>query len=194
MKNKRRFLLQRMLFFKASAWQRGSAALIVLAALFLGGCAISLASTGISDTGNPVVVSNQTQPVYVASNCNGPIAAIVQGGGNLVDLGAANSSCEQVAYPAETGYMQNGYVPVYSIHRATNSVQCYYQAGCNLRDGPSTTATILYVLPFGQRVQGRGTAATGAIMTDGNQYSWWEVIVPSTGQTADIYGTLSAAF
>ncbi len=168
-------------------------ACVILATLLLGGCVIITPSTGISNSGNPVVISNQTQAVFASSNCSGQTVTVVQGGGNLVDIGPANSTCEQVAYPAETGYMQTGYVPVYSIHPATSSVQCLFQAGCNLRTGPSITATICYVLPFGQRVQGRSTT-NGAIMTDGNQYSWWEVIVPSTGQIADIYGSLAAAY
>jgi hypothetical protein len=194
MKHPTRFLVQRIPLSKALAWQRPGAAFIALAALLLNGCVVYTASSGMSDTGSPIVVSNQAQPVFAASNCTGTAAAIVQSGGNLIDLGAANSSCEQVAYPNETGYMQSGYVPVYSIHRATNSVQCFYQGGCNLRAGPSTSASIFYVLPFGQRVQGRATNSTGAIITDGNQYSWWEVVVPSTGQIADIYGSLSIAF
>lgn len=168
-------------------------ACIILAAMLLGGCTVLVPSGGISTTGSPVVISNQTQAIYAASNCNGPTVTIVQGGGNLVDLGPANSTCEQVAYPTETGFTQTGYVPVYSIHPATNSVQCLFQAGCNLRLGPSVTATICYVLPFGQHVQGHN-GTNGAIMTDGNQYSWWEVIVPTTGQVADIYGSLTAAY
>ncbi len=179
----------------AGLWQRGLAAMIVVAALVLAGCDISLASfTGISSSGNPVVIVNQTQAIFVASNCNGPTAAVVQGGVNLVDLGPASSSCEQVAYPSETGYTQTGFVPVYSIHRATNSILCVFHAGCNLRAGASSSAEVLYILPFGQRVQGRSTATTGAIITDGTQYSWWEVIVPSTGQAADIYGIFTVAF
>jgi hypothetical protein len=168
--------------------------MLMLAALVLAGCDISLASTGISNSGDPVVITNQAQAIFAAPNCTGPTVAIVQGGANLVDLGPSSSTCEQVAYPTETGYTQTGYVPVFSIHRASNSVLCVFHSGCNLRAGPSSTAPILFTLPFGQRVQGRGTAATGAIITDGSDYSWWEVIVPSTGQPADIYGTLTAAF
>jgi|SRR5579871_38597 len=179
---------------KAASTKRNWAALALLAAFLLAGCDISLASAGISDTGNPVVIANQAQAIYAASNCTGPGVTVVPQGGNLVDLGPANSTCEEVAYPTETGYTQNGYVPIYSIHRANNSVQCIFQSGCNLRAGPSSTAPVLYVLPFGQRVQGRGTASTGSIMTDGNQYNWWEVIVPSTSQVADIYGSLTVAF
>ncbi len=189
-----RCLHSKVMMLRTNIWQRGLAAMIVLVALALAGCDISLASTGISNSGNPVVIANQTQPIFVASNCNGPTATSVQGGVNLVDLGPASSTCEQVAYPTETGYTQTGFVPVYSIHRATNSVLCTFHTGCNLRAGPSSTAAILYVLPFGQRAQGRGTAFTGAIITDGIQYSWWEVLVPSTGQAADIYGLLAVAF
>ncbi len=175
--------------------KQNRAALGIIIALLLAGCDMSsFASAGISDTGNPVVIANQTQGVYAASNCTGPTVTTISGGGNLVDLGAASSSCEQVAYPSETGYTQTGYVPIYSIHRATNSVQCIFQAGCNLRAGPSNTAEILYVLPFGQRAQGHASVSTGAIFTDGSQYSWWEVIVPSTGQTADVFGSLTVAF
>jgi len=179
---------------RATAWERSIAAIAILAALLLAGCNISLASTGMSNSGDPIVITNQTQPIFLASNCNGPTAETVQGGTNLVDLGPANSSCEQVAYPTETGYSQTGYVPVYSLHRATNSVLCVYHSGCNLRATPSSTASILYTLPFGQRVQGRATTTTGAIITDGTNYSWWEVIVPTTGAPADIYGILAAAF
>jgi hypothetical protein len=179
---------------KEASWKRNGAALALLAALLLAGCDMSLASPGISETGNPIVIANQAQAIYAASNCTGQTVTVVPQGGNLVDLGPANSTCEQVAYPSEIGYTQTGYVPIYSIHRATNAIRCIFQSGCNLRAGPSSTATIFYVLPFGQRVQGRGTTTAGTIMTDGSQYSWWEVIVPSTGQVADIYGTLTVAF
>ncbi len=179
---------------RAAAWERNLAIIAMLAALLLAGCDISFASTGMSGSGDPIVITNQTQPIFIASNCNGPTAEIVQGGTNLVDLGPASSICEQVAYPTETGYSQNGYVPVYSLHRATNSVLCVYHAGCKLHAAPSSTASILYTLPFGQRVQGRATASTDAIITDGTNYSWWEVIVPTTGEPADIYGILAAAF
>lgn len=168
---------------------------MLLATLFLAGCAVFFVSgSSISDSGAPVVISNQQQVIYVASNCNGPVAITVPGGTNLVDIGPVSSTCEQVAYPSESGYTQGGYVPVYSIHRANNSVLCIYHSGCNLRAGPSSSATILFTLPFGQRVPGRGTASTGAIITDGTNYSWWQVICPSTGQIADIYGILAIAF
>jgi hypothetical protein len=192
--NRARLLLYTAWLSRVNAWRRGIAATALLAPLLLAGCDISFASSGISDSGDPVVIANQTQAIYVASNCNGPTAAIVQGGANLVDLGPVSSTCEQVAYPTETGYTQSGYVPVFSLHRATNSVLCVFHSGCNLRAGPSSTAPILFTLPFGQRVHGRATAATGAIITDGTNYSWWEVLVPSTGQPADIYGILAAAF
>jgi hypothetical protein len=181
-------------FSIVSASQHKLAVGALLAVLLLAGCDISFASTGISDSGDPIVIANQAQAIFIASNCNGPTALVVQGGVNLVDLGPANPSCEQVAYPSETGYTQTGFVPVYSIHRANNSILCVYHAGCNLRATASVTAQIFFVVPFGQRVQGRGTASTAAIITDGTQYSWWEVIVPSTGQVADIYGILVVAF
>jgi hypothetical protein len=194
MKHQTRFPRLGTPLYRVTAWKRGLAAFVILAALLFSGCNIPFPSTGISDTGNPVVVANQAQAIYSASDCTGPTVTTVQGGVNLVDLGPANTTCEQIAYPTETGYTQNGYVPVYSIHRASNSVQCVYQPGCNLRAGPSTTTEVLYLLPFGQRAQGRGIASTGTIITDGSQYSWWEVIVPSTGQVADVYGTLVVAY
>ncbi|SRR5579883_190968 len=177
-------------------WECGLATIMLLFALPLTSCAVFFANTGssISNSGDPVVITNQTQVIYVAPNCNGPVAITVPGGTNLVDIGPASSTCEQVAYPSESGYTQGGYVPVYSIHRANNSVLCVYHSGCNLRAGPSSNAAILFTLPFGQRVPGRGTSSTGAIITDGTNYSWWEVICPSTGQVADIYGILAVAF
>jgi hypothetical protein len=169
------------------------AALVIPAALLLAGCGIFFAPTRISNTGFPVVIANQAQVIFADPRCKDLIAATIQGGGNLVDLGPANSTCEQVAYPAEDGYTQTGYVPTYSFHRATDAVQCVNQAGCDLRAGPSATAALLSILPSGQQAPGRDTPITGAIMTDGDQYSWWEVIVPSTGQVADIYGILAVA-
>lgn len=180
---------------RANAWERILTAIMLLATLLLAGCAVFVVSaSSISDSGDPVVITNQLQVIFVASNCNGPVAITVPGGTNLVDIGPASSTCEQVAYPSESGYTQSGYVPVYSIHRANNSVLCVYHSGCNLRAGPSSSATILFTLPFGQRVPGRGTASTGAIITDGTNYSWWEVVCPSTGQVADIFGILTVAF
>lgn len=168
----------------------------MLVTLLLGGCSLSLASTsqGLSDSGNPIVIANTTEAIYLASNCNGPAVATVRAGTNLVDLGPVSSACEQVAYPTEVGYSLTGYVPVYSIHRATNSLRCISPNGCNVRAGPSPTDTIISTLLPGQRIFGRGTDATGAIITDGNNYSWWEVVDPQTGQPGDIYGTLVIAF
>jgi hypothetical protein len=194
MKSKVRLCLPALAFSRAAAWKRSAAAIVPLAALLLAGCNISLASTGISNSGSPIVIVNQTQAIFVAANCNGPTATTIQEGVNLVDLGPATSTCEHVAYPSETGYTQSGYVPVFSIHRATNSVLCVFHSGCNLRAGPDSAAPILFILPFGQRAQGRGSTSTGAIITDGTQYSWWEVVVPSTGQVADVYGILTVAF
>jgi hypothetical protein len=195
MMNRTISLLLKTRLSSAGGWERRAAAIIILAAVLLAGCDVSFAEgTGISNSGDPVVITNQAQAIFEASNCNGPVAVIVQGGTNLVDLGPASSTCEQVVYPSEDGYTQSGYVPVFSIHRATSSVLCIYNPGCKLRAGPSTAALILFTLPFGQRVQGRGTAATGAIITDGSNYSWWEVVNPATGQPADIYGILAAAF
>ncbi|HEU5367196.1 MAG TPA: hypothetical protein VFU69_01980 [Ktedonobacterales bacterium] len=179
---------------RVNAWRRGTATLVIPAALLLAGCNILFPSTGISNTGYPVVISNQAQAIYADFHCKGLVIATVHAGENLVDLGPANSTCEQVAYSAGDGYTQYGYVPVYSIHRAISAVQCVVQAGCELRAGPSATAAILTFLPAGQRAPGRDTAITGAIITDGNQYSWWEVVVPSTGQVADMYGPLAVAF
>ena len=176
--------------------QHRLAGMSILAALFLAGCDISFASNygSISDSGNPVVIANQTQVVFLASNCNGPTTVTIRAGGNLVDLGPASSVCEQVAYPSEDGYRLTGYVPVYSMHRATNSIRCIYPYGCPIRAGPDATAPILSMLRPGDKVAGRGTASTGAIITDGKNYSWWEVIDPSTGQVGDIYGIFVVAF
>jgi hypothetical protein len=178
------------------AWQQRLAVVSVLAALLLAGCDISLASTSspISNSGNPVVIANQGEAIYLASNCNGPTALTVRAGTNLVDLGPASSVCEQVAYPSEAGYSLTGYVPVYSIHRANNSVRCVYPNGCAIHTGPDATMPVLSTLRPGDRVAGRGTAGTGAIISDGSNYSWWEVIDPNTGQPGDIYGTFSVAF
>lgn len=177
--------------------ERGLTALVLVAALLLTGCDISLASTsssGMSDSGNPVVVVNNQEVIYSASTCNGPVAITIKAGANLVDLGPANSTCEQVAYPSEVGYTQTGYVPVYTLHRANNSMRCIAPNGCYVRAGPGVNTTILSTLLPGTRIAGRGTAITGAIISDGNNYSWWEVIDPVTGQPGDIYGTFVIAF
>ncbi len=179
-----------------SAAGRRRAAISLLATLFLAGCDISFASTSgpISNSGNPVVIANQAQVVYVTSSCNGPTVTTIRAGGNLVDLGPASSVCEQVAYPSENGYRLTGYVPVYSIHRASNSVRCIYPDGCAIHAGPDATTPVLSTLRPGDRVAGRGTASTGAIITDGTNYSWWEVIDPATGQPGDVYGIFAVAF
>lgn len=177
--------------------ERGLTALVLLAALLLAGCNISLASTsssGMSDSGNPVVVVNNQEVIYSSSTCNGPVAITIKAGANLVDLGPANSTCEQVAYPSEVGYTQTGYVPVYTLHRANNSMRCIGPNGCYVRAGPGVNTAILSTLLPGARIAGRGTAITGAIISDGNNYSWWEVIDPATGQPGDIYGTFVIAF
>ncbi len=179
---------------RTGRWGRSLAALVVLAIL-LAGCEISLASSeSISNSGSPIVISNQTQGIYLASNCDGPTVITIKAGTNLVDIGPASSTCEEVAYPTEAGYTEIGYVPVYTLHRATNSIRCINPNGCHVHTGPSPTAPILSTLRPGDRVQGRGTAITGAIITDGTNYSWWEVIDPVTGKPGDIYGTLVIAF
>jgi hypothetical protein len=180
----------------SSVWRHRLAALSILVALFLAGCDISFVpnSGQISNSGNPVVIANQTQAVFLASSCNGPTAITLRAGSNLVDLGPASSVCEQVAYPSEDGYRLIGYVPVYSIHRANTSVRCIFPRGCAIRAGPDATAPILSVLRPGDRVAGRGTTSTGAIITDGANYSWWQVIDPDTGQVGDLYGIFAAAY
>ncbi len=177
--------------------KRNFTALALVAALLLAGCDVSLASTsstGMSDSGNPIVVVNNQEVIYATSTCNGPVALTIKAGANLVDLGPANSTCEQIAYPSEVGYTQTGYVPVYTIHRANNSIRCIAPNGCYVRAGPGVNTTILSTLLPGERVAGRGTATTGAIISDGNNYSWWEVIDPNTGQPGDIYGIFVIAF
>jgi hypothetical protein len=182
---------------KSAGRERGFIALILLAALLLAGCDVSLASsssTGMSDSGNPIVVVNNQEVIYATSTCNGPVALTIKAGANLVDLGPANSTCEQIAYPSEVGYTQTGYVPVYTIHRANNSIRCVAPNGCYVRAGPGVNTSILSTLLPGERVAGRGTTTTGAIISDGNNYSWWEVIDPNTGQPGDIYGIFVIAF
>lgn len=176
--------------------ERGLTAFVLLAALLLAGCDVSLASSssGISNSGDPVVVVNNQEVIYSASTCNGPVALTIRAGANLVDLGPVNSTCEQVAYPSEVGYTQTGYVPVYTLHRANNSMRCIAPNGCYVRAGPGVDTAILSTLLPGARIAGRGTATTGAIISDGNNYSWWEVIDPATGQSGDIYGTFVIAF
>jgi len=183
-------------FSSRLAWNHSRGAIVLLAALLLGGCDLSLATAnqGLSDSGNPIVIADNTEAVFLASNCNGPAVATIRAGTDLVDLGPVSSACEQVAYPTEVGYSETGYVPVYSVHRATNSIRCIGPNGCNVRAGPSPTATILSTLLPGQRIFGRGTDATGVIITDGSNYSWWEVVDPQTGQPGDVYGTLVIAF
>ncbi len=192
--SKMSMLPARIQLSRVNAWRRRTAALVIPAALLLAGCNILFPSTGISDTGYPVVISRQAQAIYADFHCKGLVVATIQAGENLVDLGPANSTCEQVAYPTGDGYTQYGYVPVSSISRATHAVRCANRAGCYLRAGPDATAAILAILSCGQRAPGRDTTITGAIITDGANYSWWEVIVPSTGQVADMYGPLAVAF
>jgi hypothetical protein len=171
------------------------AVLGLLAGLLLAGCDLSLASSNtLSNSGNPVVVVNQIQVVYLTSTCNGPVAVTVKAGANLVDLGPANSVCEQVAYPSEDGYTLSGYVPVYSIHRAGTAVRCVYPGGCVIHASAGATTPVLTTLRPGDQVAGRGTAGTGAIISDGNNYSWWEVLDPATGQPGDLYGIFAVAF
>ena len=118
---------------KSAGQERTFTALVLVAALLLAGCDVSFASsnTGMSDSGNPIVVVNNQEVIYATSTCNGPVALTIKAGANLVDLGPANSTCEQIAYPSEVGYTQTGY--------DANAYDCSAVSGRSLAPGRRTT-------------------------------------------------------
>ncbi len=80
-----------------------------------------------------------------------------------------------------------------NIWNLARSIRCGYPLGCNLYNEPDGDPNrVVCCLSQGQQAPGR--PVTNLIMTDGTNYSWWEVACPSPlGQFADIYGVFATS-
>lgn len=166
----------------------GVAALLALAPLLLGACAEANASGPFSNTGQAAMIVIASQPVYGRANCTQSTGAQVNAGDTVIALGTVGTNCEEVVFMQGGSYNGLGYLPVYGMRRAAGGVRCRADAACHLRAGPGTTYTIIGSLAPGASAKGYGTTQTGAIISDGINYDWWEVVDPASGQRADIYG------
>lgn len=178
--------------WRGAGWWRAACALGC--ALALAGCAAAYSNGPLSDSGQPIMVVIATQPVYLQSTCSGQTVDTVPAGGNVVDLGTMGTNCEQVVYLSDASYSAIGYLPVYGMRRAAGGVRCRASVECHLRTGPGTTYTAVGAVDPGHSARGFGTDKTGAIITDGDNYDWWEVIDSESGQRADIFAPNCQAF
>lgn len=168
--------------------------LVALAAGPLAGCGAPVSGGPLSDSGYAVTIAVASQPVYAQSSCSGATTATIRAGDNVIDLGSAGTNCEKVIYLRGDGYTGSGYLPIYGLRRAAGGVRCTAEVRCHLRAGPDTTYAAVGALAPGRSATGYATHKTGAIITDGGNYSWWEVVDPVTGQRADVYGPNCQAF
>jgi hypothetical protein len=134
------------------------------------------------------------QPVYGQSTCTGQTGVMVPAGSNVIDLGTVGTNCEQVVYSNGDDYSGIGYLPVYGMRRAAGGVRCRATVDCHLRAGPGTTYAVVGALAPSGAAVGYGTKRTNAIITDGNNYDWWEVVDPASGRRADVFGPNCQAF
>ncbi|GAC1448334.1 MAG: hypothetical protein PVSMB4_05280 [Ktedonobacterales bacterium] len=173
-------------------WWRAACALGC--ALALAGCAAVNGSGPLSDIGQPIMIVIARQPVYVQSTCSGQTIDMLPAGGNVVDLGTMGTNCEQVVFRRDGSYSAIGYLPVYGMRRAAGGVRCRATVDCHLRAGPGTNFALMGAVAPGGSARGYGTARTQAIITDGDNYDWWEVVDPETGRRADIFAPNCQAF
>jgi hypothetical protein len=164
------------------------AALLALVLVLLGACAEADASGPFSNTGDALDIIVATQPVYGRASCSQPNGAQVNAGDTVVDLGTMGTNCEEVVYMQNGDYNAVGYLPVYGMRRAAGGVRCEANVACNLRAGPGLTFAVLGTVAPSASAKGYWTTHTNAIITDGSNYDWWEVVDPASGQRADIYG------
>jgi hypothetical protein len=167
---------------------------LVCAALAVTGCAPAGVLGPLSDEGQAIMIVIARQPVYTQPTCSGDTAATLLAGNNVVDLETAGTNCEQVVYMQNGSYSAIGYLPVYGMRRAAGGVRCRAEPLCHLRSGPGTTYGVIGEVAHRAAARGYGTANTGAIITDGDNFDWWEVVAPSGGQRADIFGPNCQAF
>ena len=166
----------------------GMVIMAALACFALAGCGASGTSGPFSNSGYALMIVVARQPAYSQPNCTQPNGTMLAPGDTVVDLGTMGTNCEEVAFVRDGSYNALGYLPVYGMRRAAGGVRCVADAPCNLRAGPDINDPIEGTLDPGASAHGYGTDKTGAVITDGNNYDWWEVVDPATGQRADVYG------
>lgn len=164
------------------------AALLALVLILASACADANASGSFSNNGLALNIIIATQPVYGRANCTQPNGAHVNAGDTVIDLGTVGTNCEKVVYLQNGDYNALGYLPVYGMRRAAGGVRCRADVACNLRAGPGLTFSVIGTLAPAAGAKGYWTSHTGAIITDGVNYDWWEVVDPVSGQRADIFG------
>ncbi len=167
---------------------------LVAAALALAGCAGSGTAGGFSDTGQAIMIVVARQPVYGQPDCTSEAGTVVPAGDNVIDLGTVGTNCEQVVYLTGDSYSAIGYLPVYGMRRAAGGVRCRAEVDCHLRAGPGTAFASIGAIAPRASAKGYGSSRTNAIITDGNNFDWWEVVDPASGQRADIFGPYCQAF
>jgi hypothetical protein len=167
---------------------------LIAAALALAGCAGSGSVDPYSNTGQAIMIVIARQPIYGQFDCTNATGAVVPAGSNVIDLGTMGTNCEQIAYQKNGSYSAIGYLPVYGMRRAAGGVRCRATVDCHLRAGPGTAFASIGAIAPSASAQGYGTSRTNAIITDGNNFDWWEVVDPASGQRADIFGPNCQAF
>ncbi len=176
---------------RTSCW-RCLAGLFVLA-LVLTSCSLPDPTVGMSDSGHPLMIVIARQPVYAQASCSDASPTMLVPGENVVDLGTTGTNCEQIVFARDGFYHGLGYLPVYGMRRAAGGVRCR-AAACVLHVGPASTLATVGTLSAGAAARGYGTATTNAIITDGDNYSWWQVIDPASGKRADAFGPSCQVF
>lgn len=172
----------------------GVVSLLLAGCLLLVGCAAAYGAEPLSNTGYPIAIVIAPQPVYLQSTCSGATSDTLDAGASVADLGTMGTNCEEIVYQSGSSYTAVGYLPVYGMRRAAGGVRCRADAGCVLRAGPGPDYTAIGQLGQGEAARGYGTAKTGAIITDGQNFDWWEVLDPTSGARVDIFGPSGQAF
>ena len=170
------------------------ASLLLAGCLALAGCAAAYGAAPLSNTGYPIAIVIASQPVYLQSTCSGATSDTLDAGASVADLGTMGTNCEEIVYQSNGSYTAVGYLPIYGMRRAAGGVRCRAGAGCVLRAGPGTAYTATGQLGQGAAARGYGTTKTGAIITDAQNFDWWEVVDPASGARADIFGPSGQAF
>lgn len=187
--------MQRVIqLMRAPAWVRATGIAAVCGMLVLAGCVGASTSSGFSDSGQAIMIVIAKQPVYAQASCTQATGTVLDPGSNVIDLGTMGTNCEQIVFVKGGSYSGLGYLPVYGMRRAAGGVRCAANVACHLRAGPSTSFQAVGALAPGASARGFGTAKTSAIITDGTNYDWWEVIDPASGSRADVYGANCQAF
>jgi hypothetical protein len=175
-------------------WMRLLRAAALCGTLAVAGCTAASASGGFSNSGQAIMIVIARQPVYAQPNCTQANGTVLQPGSNVIDVGTMGTNCEEIVYVTHGSYSGLGYLPIYGMRRAAGGVRCVADVDCHLRAGPGATFKAVGALAPGASARGYGTTTTNAIITDGTNYDWWEVIDPASGNRADIYGANCQAF